>query len=149
MHAWNIHIYEDYCLLGCDSVQSVRYLPLFQGNLLPPSSAPGCSEMVVSIYQTTLQSHHPGNCKSILVIFQMCFCLIQIKWKIRSNSWNSTRAAQSTVVFHFHFIHCLWFKILNFKSYYTFESDSFSISGKIQNEILPWKDQFNKANLHQ
>jgi hypothetical protein len=30
---------EDYCLLGCEAMQSGTPLPLFWKNLLPPSSA--------------------------------------------------------------------------------------------------------------
>jgi hypothetical protein len=36
---WGSHAgeYEDYCLLGCDTVQSGRSLPMFRRNLLLPS----------------------------------------------------------------------------------------------------------------
>jgi hypothetical protein len=57
-----VNLYEDFCLLGCCTVQFCRYLPMFRSSLLPPSSgllinpmmeAVSTSEMSVNISQIT------------------------------------------------------------------------------------------------
>jgi hypothetical protein len=54
---------EDYCLLGCDTVQSDKSLKMFQRNPLSPFSitnmkAEGSSETLVMTYKT-MQCHIP------------------------------------------------------------------------------------------
>lgn len=39
---WDSHTLgcDDYCFLWCDMVQFVRYIPIYQGNMLFPTSDP-------------------------------------------------------------------------------------------------------------